>query len=157
MGMDLAGFNSAPAGEVRPMLTACLSVPRWVDTVLAGRPYRSMDALVNAAAAVSPLDPAETRLAIEAHPRIGERAAGWSRAEQSGVDDDAAERFREANAEYEHRFGHVYLVCAAGRDGDELLADLRSRMANDPETELAVAGRELLEIAVRRLRKAVLS
>lgn len=153
--MDLAGFNDSPANEIQPLLTACLAVPRWVEEVLARRPYQSLDALVNTAGAVAPLHPAETRRAIEAHPRIGEKVAGWSRTEQSGVDDDAAERFRTANAEYEHRFGHVYLVCAAGRDGDELLADLRSRLANDPETELTVAGRELLEIALLRLRKAV--
>jgi 2-oxo-4-hydroxy-4-carboxy-5-ureidoimidazoline decarboxylase len=152
---DLAGFNTAPAGDLRPLLTACLAVPRWVDAVLAGRPYPGLDALVAAAEAAGALRPEETRRAIEAHPRIGERATGWSRTEQSGVDSEAAARFREANAEYERRFGHVYLVCAAGRGGNELLADLRDRLDNDPETELAVAGRELVKIALLRLRTAV--
>lgn len=153
--MDLSEFNSAPAGDIRPVLTACLAVTRWVDAILGGRPYRSVDALVGAAEAVGALQPTEIRRAIEAHPRIGERATGWSHAEQSGVDDAAAATFRTANAEYERRFGHVYLVCAMGRGGDELLADIRRRMDNDPETELTVAGRELVKIAVLRLRKAV--
>ncbi|HKS43975.1 MAG TPA: 2-oxo-4-hydroxy-4-carboxy-5-ureidoimidazoline decarboxylase [Amycolatopsis sp.] len=155
MPLDLAGFNAAPPDEVRPVLTACLAVPRWVDAVLAGRPYPDLDALVAAAEAAGPLPAGETRRAIGAHPRIGEKATGWSRSEQSGVDSAAAEKFRAANAEYERRFGHVYLVCASGRGGDELLADLQRRMGNDPETELAVAGRELIEIAKLRLRKAV--
>jgi 2-oxo-4-hydroxy-4-carboxy-5-ureidoimidazoline decarboxylase len=149
--LDLAGFNTAPAGEVRPVLT----VPRWADAVLAGRPYPDLRALVSAAEAAGPLRPGEIRRAIEAHPRIGERATGWSRTEQSGVDSGAAERFRAANAEYEQRFGHVYLVCAAGRGGAELLDDLSDRMRNSAETELAVAGRELIKIASLRLRKAV--
>jgi 2-oxo-4-hydroxy-4-carboxy-5-ureidoimidazoline decarboxylase len=94
---------------------------------------------------------------MAAHPRIGEKASGASRAEQSGVDSVAAEKFREANAEYERHFGHVYLVCASGRGGEELLAGLYDRMGNDPDSELAVAGRELVKIALLRLGRAVTS
>lgn len=155
-------FNSGNPGEVRATLLACLGVPRWADTVLSGRPYAGRDELLSAAAkAADPLGPDEILAAIADHPRIGEKpvavapTAGWSRSEQSGVDSAAAEEFRIANAEYEQRFGHVYLVCANGRGGAELLADLRSRMENDPDTELRVAGRELAAIAVLRLGKAV--
>lgn len=69
------------------------------------------------------------------------------------MDSVTAERFRAANAEYEERFGHVFLVCASGHGGAELLENLRSRLGNDPATELAVAGRELIEIALLRLEK----
>jgi 2-oxo-4-hydroxy-4-carboxy-5-ureidoimidazoline decarboxylase len=153
--LDLATFNHATPEEARPVLAACLDVPRWADAVLSGRPYPDREALFASAEAAARLTPAETRLAISTHPRIGERVTGASAAEQSGVDSAAAERFLVANAEYERRFGHVYLVCASGRDGDELLADLTSRMDNDPETELEVAGRELAKIALLRLAKAV--
>ncbi|SFK45404.1 MULTISPECIES: 2-oxo-4-hydroxy-4-carboxy-5-ureidoimidazoline decarboxylase [Amycolatopsis] len=153
MPLDLTGFNSAPAAELRPVLSACLDVPRWVEAVLAGRPYSDVDALQ--AAADLTLTPDEIHRAMAAHPRIGERASGASKTEQSGVDSAAAEKFRSANAEYEARFGHVFLVCASGRSGDELLANLRERMANDPDTELAVAGRELVKIAQLRLAKEV--
>lgn len=153
--LDLAAFNHATPEEARPVLTACLAVPRWVDAVLAGRPYSRREALLDTAGAAARLTPPEIRRAIAAHPRIGERATGASAAEQSYVDSAAAERFRVANAEYERRFGHVYLVCASGRDGDELLADLAERMGNDPQTELEVAGRELAKIALLRLAGAV--
>jgi 2-oxo-4-hydroxy-4-carboxy-5-ureidoimidazoline decarboxylase len=157
--LALAEFNTAEAAEVRPALTACLAVPRWVDAVLGGRPYARFDALLEAAAGATPLRRDEVRDAIAAHPRIGEKPkgtgedAGWSRGEQSGVDN--AGEFAAANAEYEKRFGHVFLVCAAGRSGAELLANLRSRLGNDPETELDVAGAELAKIAQLRLQKAV--
>ncbi|MBB2935960.1 2-oxo-4-hydroxy-4-carboxy-5-ureidoimidazoline decarboxylase [Amycolatopsis bartoniae] len=153
MASDLAGFNSAPTSHLRPVLTACLDVPRWVETVLAGRPYADLAALQ--ARADLTLEADEIRRAMAAHPRIGERATGASKTEQSGVDSATAERFRAANAEYEARFGHVFLVCASGRSGEELLADLRERLGNDPATELAVAGRELVKIAQLRLEKAV--
>ncbi|MBE1497648.1 2-oxo-4-hydroxy-4-carboxy-5-ureidoimidazoline decarboxylase [Amycolatopsis lexingtonensis] len=147
--MLLTEFNTT---DVRPLLTECLAVPRWVDAVLAGRPYADLDALK--AAADLPLSSDEIRQAMAAHPRIGEKpAGGFARSEQSGVDN--AEDFAAANAEYEAKFGHVYLVCASGRSGEELLEILRARLANDSATELAVAGRELLKIAELRVAKAV--
>jgi 2-oxo-4-hydroxy-4-carboxy-5-ureidoimidazoline decarboxylase len=155
--LTLTDFNAADADDVRPVLTACLAVPRWVDAILENRPYEDLDALK--AAAELPLTGEEVRQAMAAHPRIGEKpkqagAEGeWSRSEQSGVDNAGA--FAAANAEYEARFGHVYLVCASGRSGEELLKILRARLGNDPATELAVAGRELLKIAELRLAKAV--
>ncbi|SFA90447.1 2-oxo-4-hydroxy-4-carboxy-5-ureidoimidazoline decarboxylase [Amycolatopsis marina] len=154
--VTLAEFNGAGETRVRPLLTACLAVPRWVDTVLAGRPYPDLDSLLATARSVAPLRTAEVQGALDSHPRIGERSgSAWSRSEQSGVDSAAAEAFREANFEYERRFGYIYLVCAGGRSGDGLLADLRERLDNDPDTELAVAGEELTKIAELRLRKAV--
>jgi 2-oxo-4-hydroxy-4-carboxy-5-ureidoimidazoline decarboxylase len=155
--LTLTGFNAAEAEDVRPVLAACLAVPRWGDALLAGRPYADLDAL--RAAADLPLSSDEIRQAMAAHPRIGEKPvqdsteAGWSRSEQSGVDN--AGDFAAANARYEATFGHVYLVCAGGRSGEELLKVLRERLGNDPATELAVAGRELLKIAGLRLAKAV--
>ena len=147
--MLLTDFNTT---DVRPLLTECLAVPRWVDAVSAGRPYADLDTLK--AAADLPLSSDEIRQAMAAHPRIGEKpTAGWARSEQSGVDNPDA--FATANAEYEAKFGHVYLVCASGRSGEELLKILRERLHNDPATELAVAGRELLKIAELRLAKAV--
>ncbi|HWD03399.1 MAG TPA: 2-oxo-4-hydroxy-4-carboxy-5-ureidoimidazoline decarboxylase [Amycolatopsis sp.] len=157
MPLALAEFNSADPDRVRPALTACLAVPRWVDAILAGRPYADLDALVAAGKLTLTRD--EVRAAIAAHPRIGEKPtsagadAAWSRSEQSGVDN--ADEFATANLEYERRFGHVFLVCANGSGGAELLANLRSRLANDPETELDVAGAELAKIAGLRLRKAI--
>ncbi|MTD55318.1 2-oxo-4-hydroxy-4-carboxy-5-ureidoimidazoline decarboxylase [Amycolatopsis pithecellobii] len=151
MTADLGGFNNTPPAELRPDLVACLDVPRWVETVLTGRPYADLAALK--ARANLTLEPGEIRRAMAAHPRIGEKTGGVPAMEQSGVDSAGAEKFRIANVEYEARFGHVYLVCAIGRSGEELLDDLHSRMANDPDTELAVAGRELVKIALLRLEK----
>nr|MBA3991602.1 2-oxo-4-hydroxy-4-carboxy-5-ureidoimidazoline decarboxylase [Propionibacteriales bacterium] len=57
--------------------------------------------------------------------------------------------------EYERRFGHVYLVSAAGRTGEELLAVLRGRLDNDRETERQVVRRELARITRLRLERVV--
>ncbi|RGA04413.1 2-oxo-4-hydroxy-4-carboxy-5-ureidoimidazoline decarboxylase, partial [Microbispora triticiradicis] len=100
--------------------------------------------------------------ALAAHPRIGERPGGagreaaWSRSEQSGAADagrGVLDALREGNAAYESRFGHVYLVCATGRDADDLLALLRGRLGNDEETERGVVRDELSKIVALRLAK----
>jgi len=58
-----------------------------------------------------------------------------------------------ANAAYEQRFRHVYLVCATGRSAAELLAVCRSRLGNDLATERQVVLGELAKINQLRLRK----
>lgn len=155
-------FNSAPEAELRPLLTECLAVPRWVDAVVAGRPYASMDALLAAShVAAQGLSDEEVLGAIAGHPRIGERqktggvSAKWSRSEQSGVDSSQADRLAAANAAYEDRFGHIYLVCATGLSGAEMLDNLSSRMDNPPDVELRVVNDELAKIAALRLQKLI--
>lgn len=155
-------FNSRPEAELRPQLIECLAVPRWVDAVLAGRPFPDVDAvLATSDEAARELRDDEVRAAIAEHPRIGERArhggvsAKWSAAEQSGVDASAADRLVAANLAYEERFGHIYLVCATGLSGEQMLANLAERMDNDPVAELRVVNRELAKIAALRLRKLI--
>lgn len=57
------------------------------------------------------------------------------------------------NRQYEKRFGHVFLIAASGRNGDEILGELRRRMSNDPASELAEATGELRTIVQIRLAK----
>lgn len=156
------GFNSATRTELIADLRACLDVPGWAEQVADGRPYDSPDAIHQAAEhAARGLTEDQIHAALAAHPRIGERprgegaSASWSRSEQSGVDDRDRQALRAANAEYEQRFGHVYLVCAAGRSSAELLEVLRSRLHNDPGTELGVVAGELRKIASLRLEKVI--
>jgi 2-oxo-4-hydroxy-4-carboxy-5-ureidoimidazoline decarboxylase len=92
-------------------------------------------------------------------PAEGERAeAGWSRQEQAGVDTAdqvVMQALADGNRAYEERFGHVYLVCATGRNGAELLALLRERLGNDRAAEWRVVGSELEKINRIRLRKLI--
>ena len=57
----------------------------------------------------------------------------------------------QGNRTYEERFGHVYLVAASGRTGEELLGVLRSRLLNDRDTERRVVRAELGSINRIRL------
>jgi len=153
----LARLNALPPGDAVGVLLGCCSAPGWARRVATGRPYASVEDLVAAAdAAWADRGPGDLEAAMAGHPRIGARAlSAQSRQEQSQVGSDAGtlRALRDANAAYEARFGHVFLICAAGRGPDDILAGLRRRMANDPATELGVAAAEIGKINALRLRK----
>jgi len=153
----LARLNALPDSEAVEVLLGCCSAPGWARRVAGQRPFGSVDDLLAAAdAAWAAREPGELQDAMAGHPRIGERSLSeQSRQEQSGVGSDpgVAQALREANAAYEHRFGHVFLICATGRGPGEILAELRRRMAHDPATELEVAAAEIGKINALRLRK----
>jgi 2-oxo-4-hydroxy-4-carboxy-5-ureidoimidazoline decarboxylase len=150
--VKIAQFDALDRAEAERELLGVCRAPRWARQVAAGRPYRSVRALQDAAAAA--LTDADLDAALTGHPRIGDRVtAGPSRREQSAVATAEAgvrAALAEGNRAYEERFGHVYLVCAAGRSADDLLATLHARLGNEPATERAVALRELA--AINRLR-----
>lgn len=154
----VAYLNALPRSEAEIVLRRCCGSRRWVERMLAGLPYASDAALLEAAErewwGLAREDWLE---AFAAHPRIGERGGdAWSRREQSGVDvaeSEVRRAIEQGNRDYEARFGHVYLVCATGRGAAELLADLRRRLNNDPEQELRIAAGEQARITALRLEK----
>jgi len=160
--MLLENFNTAPREEAVAVVKPALDIARWIDAIVDGRPYRSVDEVAAAATTVAaPLSEAEIDGALAHHPRIGERPQGesaeavLSRKEQPGVDADAAAALAAGNKTYEERFDRVYLVRAAGRSAEEILALLQQRLGNTPEQELVVVDQQLREIAALRLAGAL--
>jgi 2-oxo-4-hydroxy-4-carboxy-5-ureidoimidazoline decarboxylase len=161
----LDDLNDEPVASAAEALRACNAAPRFVAEVLAGRPYPDADALVARAEDVArSLSWDEVSLALAAHPRIGDRPEGTSaeaeasRREQSAMTDaDAAIRadLVEGNRAYEERFGHVFLIRAAGRSPEEMLAELRRRLGNDADAERAEATEQLAQITGLRVRGLV--
>lgn len=146
-------------------LSRCCGATDWVDGMLAARPFRSDAVLFETAQRLWwELAPAQWKEAFAAHPRVGERATRqsatreWSAKEQAGVA-QATEATRVAlaqgNRAYEARFGHVFLVCASGLSGDEMLQALKRRLDNTPAEELRIAAGEQAKITRLRLEKLV--
>jgi 2-oxo-4-hydroxy-4-carboxy-5-ureidoimidazoline decarboxylase len=161
----LTRFNSEPVEQVEDVLQAINAAPRFATEVAVGRPYPDVDTLVRRVEEVSralPWD--EVAVALTAHPRIGDRVTGStaearsSRREQNGMSAADAE-LRAAvlagNRAYEQRFHHVFLVRAAGRSAEEMLAELHRRLANDAETERAEVTQQLAEITALRVRRLI--
>jgi 2-oxo-4-hydroxy-4-carboxy-5-ureidoimidazoline decarboxylase len=162
--MKLEQFNQLDADRALAAIAHCVAIPRWQQAVVAARPYRSPSALYQQARSLAEQwNKADFTQALTAHPRIGERASGedkeaaLSRREQAAVGEDALlqQALRRANQEYEQRFGHLFLIRAKGRSGEEMLAALHRRLNNSPEQELQEALIQLRDITLLRLEESI--
>jgi 2-oxo-4-hydroxy-4-carboxy-5-ureidoimidazoline decarboxylase len=159
--VEIEDFNAMSASEAAAAVRPCVDIDSWVDAVVTGRPYAGLDALLAAAdRQATEWTRAEVESALADHPRIGERpegsgaSAAMSAREQAGVDPadaDVQRRLADGNRRYEQAFDRIYLVRAAGRTAEEMLALLEERLGNDPDTELEVTRGQLAEIAHLRL------
>jgi 2-oxo-4-hydroxy-4-carboxy-5-ureidoimidazoline decarboxylase len=149
--VTLASLNAASASDAEAALLSCCGSRSFASAMAAGRPYPSAAALLAAISSVfATLTWDDVLEGMSGHPRIGERASGQAAAEQSGVTDAWRAALADANRAYEQRFGYVFLVCAAGLSGEEILSRLQDRLAHDFASERAVARAELLQITVQR-------
>jgi 2-oxo-4-hydroxy-4-carboxy-5-ureidoimidazoline decarboxylase len=159
-------INAASREEAAGLLLQCCGATRWVERMLSLRPFAS-GAQLHAAADGACMDLRRDDLleAFAHHPRLGDdparlrarfAAPAWSAQEQSRVaeaDDAILDALQAGNADYEARFGFVFLVCATGKSAEEILRLLHDRIGHDPETELRVAAVELAKITHLRLDK----
>jgi 2-oxo-4-hydroxy-4-carboxy-5-ureidoimidazoline decarboxylase len=157
-GIGLPAWNALPDAEAERALLSCCASTRWAQRVVSSRPYASPEQVYEAAERIlAELDEADVDAALAAHPRIGDRPTGAdSRREQAGVAGASSDTLAElaaVNRAYEERFGHVYLVCATGKNADELLAIAQARLDNDPSTERRVLRAELAKINQIRLSR----
>jgi 2-oxo-4-hydroxy-4-carboxy-5-ureidoimidazoline decarboxylase len=161
----LDDFNDEPADRAVQALRACNAASPFAAAIVAGRPYRDVETLVDRAEEVAralPWD--DVAVALAAHPRIGDRVEGSSaeaessRREQSsmaGADAATRDAFVDGNRRYEDRFDHVFLIRASGRTPDEMLAELERRLGNDEEAERAEVTEQLAQITALRVRALV--
>jgi 2-oxo-4-hydroxy-4-carboxy-5-ureidoimidazoline decarboxylase len=141
-------------------MLACCASRTFARAITAGRPYRDPASLQNAVdAEFVTLSWEDIVESMNAHPRIGDRKAaseGWSAAEQSGAaaaGDQVRRGLAEGNAAYEERFGHVFLICASGLSGHQMLEQLQARLTNDEQAERAIVRAELRKITQLRVGK----
>ncbi len=162
----LARWNAWTPEAAAAAILPCCGSRAWANGVAARRPLGSLDDLVRASGEVwRGLDGEDWDEAFASHPRIGERhaagevsarASAWSAREQGAAVQSGGSvvaELGEANRRYEKRFGRIFLICASGRSGGEILQQIELRMGNDPETELAVAVEEQRKITELRLQR----
>ncbi len=163
--LGLRWLNLLPLAQGAEVLRGCCAARPWAAALLAGRPYPAeVDLLTASDTAIAAMDEATVGQALAAHPRIGEQPAAIlhaaeqqsSRREQAGMagaDEQLRAGLRAANAAYEDRFGHVYLVCATGLTAAQLLRICTERLGHDPDTERQVVRGELAKITRLRLSR----
>ena len=92
----------------------------------------------------------------QASQPVPAQSSSWSRQEQQYVtaaDGEIKAELAQANKEYERRFNRIFIVCATGKSGPDILDILRRRLGNDDATELHEAAEEQRLITHIRLKK----
>ena len=163
--------TSTPPGLVRfnvleehaalaALLEACASTA-WARRLLAARPYAGPEDLYAASdSAMAELTADDLAEAMAGHPPIGRPKPGdpTSSREQRGMA-GASEELRaemlELNLAYQERFGHVFLICATGRTGEQMRDAVKERIGNSPEQEREIVRAELGKINRIRLGNLV--
>jgi allantoicase len=163
-------FNRLSAAEARKALFNCCGSKKWVEQMIARRPFSSEADLLDASDKMwAGLESRERLAAFRHHPAIGgtrakgkqsETARRWSAGEQSAAQKASADTLAAlaaANRAYHAKFGHVFLICASGKSSEEILKNLEERISNEPEVELRNAAEEQRKITRLRLEKILAS
>ena len=140
-------FDEAAAGFFH---TACAS-SKWVEMMLNQRPYESVIAVLESTeSGFDQLEADDWLEAFAGHPRIGESGDDRSSREQVGAIGHETE-LAAVNAEYQERFGFIFIVYASGKTGEEMIGIARERLLNAREEEIVNASVEQRQITRTRL------
>ncbi|GAA5078107.1 2-oxo-4-hydroxy-4-carboxy-5-ureidoimidazoline decarboxylase [Streptomyces sp. SID10815] len=153
----LARFNALPDDAARAALREACAATAWAERLRAARPYADPEDLYAASdAAMAELTAADLAEAMAGHPPIGRPKPGdpTSAREQSGMagaSEDLKAEMLELNLAYQDKFGHVFLICATGRTGEQMRDAVKERIGNSPEQEREIVRTELGKINRIRL------
>ncbi|MEN8320791.1 2-oxo-4-hydroxy-4-carboxy-5-ureidoimidazoline decarboxylase [Acinetobacter junii] len=165
--MNLERFNLLNDEQAFEALKPCVHIPSWIESIVLQRPFGSAEELYQMAALQAQIwQWSEILEALAQHPRIGEKKAAMTLSEreqqfsqkeqaQLGVDQDIQQALYQGNLAYEHKFGHIFLIRAAGRSGTEMLTELNRRLENSAEQEQQEVKQQLSEIALIRLKQEI--
>lgn len=169
--MHLDTFNQIPLEQAQSILSQCVAIPSWLHSLASERPYVSLEALhKRAQEQAATWQWQEVAAALAKHPRIGERIEessgssplsakeqAFSKQEQGQLqlDNSLEQALYQGNLDYEEKFGHIFLIRAAGRSAHEVLAELSRRLHNDKTREQQEVSQQLAEITLLRLKQEV--
>ncbi|MCX5424658.1 2-oxo-4-hydroxy-4-carboxy-5-ureidoimidazoline decarboxylase [Streptomyces sp. NBC_00078] len=156
----LTRFNALEDDAALAALHEACASTAWATRLLAARPYATAEDLFAASdAAMAELTGADLAEAMAGHPPIGRPKPGdpTSAREQrgmAGASEELRSEMLELNLAYQDVFGHVFLICATGRTGEQMRDAVKERIGNSPEQEREIVRAELGKI--NRIRLALL-
>lgn len=157
----LLRFNALEQHAALAALHEACASRAWAERLLAARPYATAEDLYTASdAAMAELTAADLQEAMAGHPPIGRPKPGdpTSAREQrgmAGASEELKAEMLELNLAYQDKFGHVFLICATGRTGEQMRDAVKERIGNSPEQERETVRTELGKINRIRLARLV--
>ena len=159
-------INNLDLEEATRALTRCCGATKWVEAMLAKRPFASIESLYSSGEEIWwSLDGKDWLQAFAHHPKIGDLGSlrakfsttgQWAAKEQSGVNqapEEVLKSLAQGNEDYLKKFGYIFIVCATGKSAGEMLGLLQQRLHNEPDVELRTAAGEQAKITRLRLEK----
>ena len=166
--MILEDLNQLPAAKASHTFMQCCTASAWVKKMVAARPFSSALAIKKAADdAWQGLTEHDYFEAFEGHPKIGDvnslRAKYANTKELAGneqglvkeANDEVLEVLSQGNADYEAKFGFIFIVCATGKSAKQMSDLLQARLPNNKAQELINAAEEQRKIFQLRIDKAL--
>ena len=163
--MTLTELNKADSKGAGLFFRQCCTSSIWADQMVTGRPYKDGSHLRDYAdycwGGLSEVDYLE---AFDGHPKIGDieslkkkfdGSQDMARNEQSSVAEaniETLDSLSLGNAEYEKKFGFIFIVFASGKSAEEMLNILEGRIDNSRTEEIATAAEQQRLIFQLRLR-----
>jgi 2-oxo-4-hydroxy-4-carboxy-5-ureidoimidazoline decarboxylase len=164
--MTLHELNILPKEQLQQELFNCCGSQTWVNKMLPFFPADDMvELLYDAEDQWYECIEADWLEAFSHHPKIGDveslkekyaTTAHWASGEQialNSASQQTIEAIAKGNAEYEKKFGFIFIVCATGKSAEEMLELLQQRLSNTKEEEIKIAMDEQNKITQIRLQK----
>lgn len=164
--MTVHDLNKLPEADRKQLLFNCCGSTTWVSKMLPIFPAEEMvEILTGAEDFWYQCTEADWLEAFSHHPKIGDTAslkqkfaatAQWAAGEQGAVataDDETIAALAKGNADYEQKFGFIFIVCATGKSAAAMLELLQQRLPNSREQELSIAMEEQNKITQLRIQK----
>jgi 2-oxo-4-hydroxy-4-carboxy-5-ureidoimidazoline decarboxylase len=167
--VTIEALNALTPSEANEQFKLCCGASNWVEKMNQNRPFQDGNEVYKKAASIwFSLSSNDWLEAFTHHPKIGDfdslrkkfhNTKSISKNEQSGLNDaekSILKDLAESNQLYEDRFGFIFIVCAAGKSADEMLALIKIRLKNNMDTEMLNAANEQNKITQLRLKKLLL-
>jgi 5-hydroxyisourate hydrolase/2-oxo-4-hydroxy-4-carboxy-5-ureidoimidazoline decarboxylase len=159
--MTLSAFNNLDKETADKHLSDCCGSTKWAAEMMRHFPFASEKELVNCAEKIwyDDCSVIDWRESFTHHPKIGdvksltEKFAGKEQAGVAVATSETIAALAKANADYENKFGFIFIVCATGKSAGEMLQLLLDRLSNSEEEELNIAMGEQQKITIIRFRK----
>jgi len=166
--MTLNDLNNQTVEQAQHTFMQCCTSSTWVNAMVQARPFSDEITISKQAdLAWQELEESDYLEAFEGHPKIGDvnslRAKYANTKELAGneqglvkeANDDVLEVLSQGNADYEEKFGFIFIVCATGKSAKEMSDLLQARLPNNKKTELINAAEEQRKIFQLRIDKAL--
>jgi len=159
--MTLSAFNNLDKGVAAKHLFECCGSTKWTAEMMRHFPFASESELIDRAEKIwyDGCSVIDWRESFTHHPKIGdiksltEKFAGKEQAGVAAATSETIEVLAKANADYENKFGFIFIVCATGKSAGEMLKLLHDRLSNNEEEEINIAMGEQQKISIIRFRK----